>query len=131
MTLKFHAKAVHTERTSGHIMVGFADDPVTTTEFVMLTRGLEAVPDIPSEVTGGLYFEYADETMSGYGCVQAIALAADRITIKIDRRRCSQIPHAEFVVTFDPTDPRAADLPGLVADLVGTDARFRSTGGRA
>jgi hypothetical protein len=131
MTLKFHAKALHTERTGDHIMVGFADDPVHTTEFVMMTRGLAEIPDIPQEISSGLYFEYADETMSGYGCIKAITLAADRITIKIDRAVCSQIPHAEFVVTFDPMDPRSADLPDLVEALAGSDASYRRAGGHA
>lgn len=131
MTLKFHAKALHTERTDDHIMVGFADDPVTTTEFVMLTRGLLPIKDIPDEITGGLYFEYADEAMSGYACVRAITLGADRVTIKVDRTTCPQVPHAEFLITFDPGDPRAAELSALLSDLVGDDAAFKQTGGRA
>lgn len=56
-----------------------------TTEFVMLTRGLAAIPDIPDEITGGLYLEYADEAMSGYGCMGVSTLGKDRITIKVDR----------------------------------------------
>lgn len=131
MTLKFHAKALHVERTDEHIMIGFADDPVATVEFVMMVRGLVEIPDIPDEIATGLYFEYGDQAMSGYGCVRAIALGADRISIRIDRDVCRQIPHAEFVITFDPDDPRAAGLPALLADLVGTDALFRRSGGRA
>ncbi|MDX2308060.1 MAG: Imm10 family immunity protein [Hyphomicrobium sp.] len=131
MTLKFHAKALHTERTEDHVMVGFADDPVATTEFVMLTRGLEPVPDIPDEIATGLYFEYADQSMSGYGCVRSILLGEDRISIKIDRTMCRQIPHAEFVVTFDPKDPHAAVLPELLAELIGTEATFKASGGHA
>ncbi len=131
MTLKFHAKALHTERTDDHIMVGFADDPLATTEFVMLTRGLSSLPDIPEEITGGLYFEYADETMSGYACVRAITLGPDRITIKVDRAACPQVPHAEFLITFDPADPHSADLAALISDIVGEDAAFKQSGGRA
>lgn len=131
MTLKFHAKALHTERTDDHIMVGFADDPVVTTEFVMMTRGLSPIPDIPEDITGGLYFEYADEAMSGYACVRAITLGFDRIVIKVDRTACPQVPHAEFLITFDPADPLAAGLPALLSDIVGEDASFKQSGGHA
>ncbi len=131
MTLKFHAKALHTARNDDHLMVGFADDPVATTEFVVLSRGISDIPDIPREISGGLYVEYGDEAMSGYGCVRAITLAADRITIKIDRTLCPQIPHAEFVITFDAKSPEAADLASLIEDIAGNDASFKQTGGRA
>ena len=63
--------------------------------------------------------------------MRAITLGADRITIKVDRARCPQVPHAEFLITFDPADPNSADLAALISDIVGEDASFKQSGGRA
>ena len=129
MTLKFHAAAIHIEETPEHVLLGLADDPSSPDDYVVLMRGRKGGSGVPGEVVDGVYLEYGGETMAGHGCLASVTLHPDRLVLRIDRKRCKLIPHAELVVTFDPAYETAHRLPGLLRQLIGDTAPLRILAG--
>ncbi len=119
MTRKtFHARALHTEATEHHLLVGLADHGTEPSDYLVVMRGLAAGEGIPTEIVSSVYLEFGGETMAGQGCITRAVLGRGRLELHVDRKRCKQLPYSGFEMTFDPEAATQARLGEILRAMM-------------
>ena len=98
--ITFHARSVVLEHPSGaSYLLGFADDPDSPRHYLMLQRDfepLEAVEEAP-----GYYLEWCGPEQAGWGGVDTVTQAADRVTFTFEPAVGAMLGFRCLTITFD------------------------------
>jgi hypothetical protein len=96
--LALYAATVTTEHPEGTChLVGFADDPVAPAKYLLLQRDLEGI----GHSTETPHLEWCDQSMSGYGLVERVALGAKHLEVVLSHAGVELLGGATHIsVTF-------------------------------
>ena len=101
ITFELEAKIVTAERADSYWQVGFADDPVDTTEYLLLQRDVE---DREQEIRLGMathYVEINGQGASCYGCISTFDLQASQLMITFAPEGAARLGCEQARITFD------------------------------
>ena len=101
MQFELEAKIVTAERTEFGWTVGFGDDPIDTTEYLLLGRGVE---DDGQDIRLGMatyHVEINGQGASCYGGISTLDLRPGRLSITFAPEGAARLGWGQASITFD------------------------------
>ena len=114
MQFELEAKTVTAERAEFCWLVGFADDPVDTTEYLLLQRGVE---DDEQDIGLGMatyYVEINDQGASCYGGISTFDLQPSQLIITFAPKGAAKLGWEQARITFDLSPDELHNLKDIL-----------------
>lgn len=114
MQFELEAKIVTAERTEFCWLVGFADDPVDTTEYVLLERGFK---DDEQAIRLGMatyHVEINGQGASCYGGISTCDLQPSRLIITFAPKGAARLGYDQASITFDLSPDELHNLKDIL-----------------
>ena len=129
MQFELEAKTVIAERAESFWQVGFADDPVDTTEYLLLRRDVE---DDEQNIRLGMatyYVEVGGQGASCYGGISTFDLQPGQLTITFAPEGAARVGCDKARITFDLSPDEQHNLKDVLRRVfAGSDARTTGLG---
>jgi hypothetical protein len=125
--MKFHASRITCQVEDGVAMVGFADDDINTTQYLMLQRTLG--PDQQDRRLGmdKVHIEFNSQLRSAYGNVEEVQLRKQGVVFRFDPATAAKVSSGETIdVTMEMTAGKMKELAEQLRLLIGEE-RVRVT----
>lgn len=107
MEIEFTAKDIVCEVTEDNVyLIGFADDKDAPNEYVIAERAMEFDEQDIALGMDSYYFEYSDQSNSGYGLCSKVVLYQDKIVFSIKQGRMDDIT----LITVSYNENAVADM---------------------
>lgn len=127
MQFELEAKTVIAERAEFCWHVGFADDPIDTTEYLLLQRGFE---DDEQSIRLGLatyYVEISGQAASCHGGISAFDLQPSQLIITFAPKGAARLDCDQARITFDLSPAELHNLKDILRRVF-ADSDVRTTG---
>ena len=129
MQLELEAKTVTAERAESYWQVGFADDPIDTTEYLLLQRGVE---DDEQDVRLGMATYYVEISGQGASCYDGIStfdLQPGQLFITFGPEGAARHGCDQARITFDLSPHELHNLKDILRRVfAGSDVRTTGLG---
>lgn len=111
--MEFAAKQVSISEEHGAIVLGFADDVDTPSQYILLERA--AVPDTQDQQLGidRTRIEINDQSRSVYCDFEKVVLSQDRLLLSLTKEAAKRLGTAEAIDIHLPLE--RSELSGIVA----------------
>ena len=127
MQFELEAKTVTAERAESYWQVGFADDPIDTTEYLLLQRGVE---DGEQDIRLGMatyYVEINGQGAACYGGISTCHLQPGRLIITFAPQGAAKLGCDQAGITFDLSPDELHNLKEILCRVF-ADSDVRTTG---
>lgn len=118
--MRFTASCITWQNENGVAVLGFADDELSTTQYLLLQRTLE--PDRQDLALGfdRVHIESNDQSQSAYGDIEEVQLRAQGVTFRFDQTTAATVSNGETIeIAFEVTAPRLQDMAEQLRLLIG------------
>ena len=118
--MRFTASCITWQNENGVAVLGFADDELNTTRYVLLQRTLE--PDQQDRSLGQdrVHIEVNDQSQSAYGDIEEAQLRTEGVTFRFDPTTAAKVSHGEAIeIAFEVTAPKLQEMAEQLRLLIG------------
>jgi hypothetical protein len=118
--MKLHASCISCDQTEGTATLGFADDELNPSQYVLLQKTLE--PDQQDKELGhdGLYVEISSQAHSAYAALAQARLEEGRLVLRLDPATARKICDSNDIeITFAASREKLQDVADVLKVLVG------------
>ena len=121
-TMSFRASVVNFEEQDGVLVVGFADDPLATSQYVLLQRTLHPSKQDLQLGMQGLHLEINGPDKSGYDAIDSISLMRDEAVLSLAPKLRSKTGIEKIKIMFNVDDQRFKQLEEQLRMIVENSA---------
>jgi hypothetical protein len=116
--MQFFATCVTNEETDGVALVGFADNKMNPSQYVLLQRTLTPTPQDMNCGFDKLYIEVNSQLHSGYGAVRTADFQRDMLVLRLDQKLASNISvDSVITIRFDLSIERFKEIAEVFGQL--------------
>jgi hypothetical protein len=119
-SMKFHASRITCLVEDGVAMLGFADDDINTTHYLLLQRTLEPNPEDRRLGMDQVHVELNSQIQSAYGNVEEARLRKRGVVFRLDPATAAKVSDGEAIdVTIDMTPEKMKEVADQLRLLIG------------